>query len=74
MIYFMWVGVFMCQFFRWVFRSVLRPQPFPMFTLPLGTVMGKHGISFHCYADDIQLYFPMKPDETIQLDRAALKP
>jgi len=27
---------------------------------PLGSILRKYGISFHCYADDSQIYVPIK--------------
>lgn len=41
--------------------SVLGPRIYCLFSRPIGNICRKHGLLYHCYADDSQVYMVIKP-------------
>ncbi len=46
----------------------MGPVLFSLYLLPLRKVFDKHGINYHLYADDSQIYFPIKYGEQSSLE------
>ncbi len=48
--------------------SVLGLLLLTLYMLTLGNIIRKYGVSFHCYADENQLYISLRPGETNQIE------
>lgn len=47
--------------------SILGSVLFSLYLLPLGSILRRHGIAFHCYADDSQIYIPLKKSDSFSI-------
>ena len=52
---------------------MLGPILFTLYTSPLGAIVKRHGLTYHFYADDSQLYIVFKPKDPSSIDNAIAK-
>ena len=45
--------------------SVLVPALFTIYTTPLGRIIQRHGLKYHLYTDNTQLYMSFKPSDVV---------
>ena len=43
--------------------SCVGPGLFPIYTLPLGDIIKRHNLEYHCYADDTQIFLSIDPEQ-----------
>jgi len=41
--------------------SILGPKNYGMYTKPVGEIIKRHNIKYHCYANDAQVHMTLKP-------------
>ena len=46
--------------------SVLGPLMYCVYTRPIGDIVIRHGLQYHCYADDTQIYVTVEKDVSIE--------
>ena len=50
--------------------SIVGPLSFTVYTIPIGRIIKKYGLSYHLYADDIQLYISFDPSNNSSIESA----
>ena len=46
--------------------SVLGPLLYCVYTRPIGDIVTRHGLQYHCYADDTQIYVTIEKGVSIE--------
>ena len=50
--------------------SILGPRSFTVYTIPIGRIIKKHSLSYHMYADDIQIFCSFDPSDPSSIEAA----